>query len=122
MLPRAESASLEGSTPPLARSASLEGSTPLWRGPPRSRAQRPLGEDRLARGHLHARRPRSCPHVQAFNALTPQDVRHDPDTPGHHTPVLFHRLPGEGHPRHCVALYDEAGVSLVTLRRLPPYG
>jgi hypothetical protein len=35
---------------------------------------------------------------------------------------LFHRLPGEGHPRHCLALCDEAGVSPVTLCRLPPYG
>jgi hypothetical protein len=81
----------------------------------------PSGEVRLARGHLHARRPRSCPRVQAFNALTPQDARHDPDTPGNHAPVLFHRLPGGGHPHHCVALCDEAGVSPVTLRRLLLY-
>jgi hypothetical protein len=82
----------------------------------------PLGEDRLARGHLHARRPRSCPRVRAFNALPPQDARHNPDTPGNRVLVLFHRLPGEGHPRHCAALCDEAGVNFVTLRRLPPYG
>jgi hypothetical protein len=94
----------------------------LGRGPPRSRAQHPLGEDRLARGHLYARRPRSCPRVRAFNAPTPQDARHDPDTPGNRVPVLFHRLPGGRHPRRCVALCDEAGVSPVTLRRLPPYG
>jgi hypothetical protein len=50
----------------------------------------PPGEDRLARGHLHARRPRSCPRVWAFNALTPQDAHHDLDTPGNRTPVLFH--------------------------------
>jgi hypothetical protein len=82
----------------------------------------PSGEVRLARGHLHAHRPRSCPCVRAFNAPTPQDGRHDPDTPGNRVPVLFHRLPGGGHPRHCVALCDEAGVSPVTLCRLPPYG
>jgi hypothetical protein len=51
------------------------------------------GEVRLARGHLHARRPRSYPRVRAFNALTPQDARHDPDAPGNHAPALFHRLP-----------------------------
>jgi hypothetical protein len=54
------------------------------------------GEVRLARGHLHARRPRSFPRVRAFNAPTPQDVRHDPDTPGNRVPVLFHRLPEGG--------------------------
>jgi hypothetical protein len=108
--PRARSASLEALTPPRAGSASLEGSTP------------PSGGVRLARGHLHARCPRSCPRVRAFNALTPQDARHDPDTPGNRVPALFHRLPGGGHPRHCVALCDEAGVSSVTLCRLPPYG
>jgi hypothetical protein len=80
---------------------------PLGRGPPRSRAGRPLGrvrparglntpsgEDHLARGHLHARRPCTCPRVRAFNAPTPQDARHDPDTPGNRVPALFHRLPG----------------------------
>jgi hypothetical protein len=36
--------------------------------------------------------------------------------------MLFHRLPGEGHPRHCVALCDEAGVSPVTLRGILLYG
>jgi hypothetical protein len=82
----------------------------------------PSGEDRLTRGQLHARRPRSYPRVRAFNAPTPQDARHDPDTPGNRVPVLFHRLPGGGHPRHCVALCDEVGISPVTLRRLPPYG
>jgi hypothetical protein len=82
----------------------------------------PLDEDRLARGHLHARRPRPCPRVWAFNALTPQDARHDPDTPGNRVPALFHQLPGEDHPCRCVALCDEAGVSSVTLCRLPPYG
>jgi hypothetical protein len=82
----------------------------------------PSGEVRLARGHLHARSPRSCPRVPAFNAPTPQDAHHDPNMPGNRVPVLFHRLPGGGHPRHCVALCDEAGVSSVTLRRLTPYG
>jgi hypothetical protein len=106
-----------GRGPPRSRSQ-----RPLGRGPPRSRAQCPLGEDRLARGHLHARRPRSCPLVRAFNALTPQEARHDPDTAGNRVPALFHQLSGEGHPRHCVALCDEAGVSPVTLCRLPPYG
>jgi hypothetical protein len=98
-----------GLNTPSARSASLEGSAPPWQG-------------RLARGHLHARRPRSYPRVRAFNALTPQDVRHDPDTPGNHVPTLFYQLPGEGHPHHYVALCDEAGVSSVTLCRLPPHG
>jgi hypothetical protein len=60
--------------------------------------------------------------VRAFNALTPQDARHDPDTPGNRIPALFHRLPGGGHPRHYVALCDEARVSSATLCRLPPYG
>jgi hypothetical protein len=68
---------------------------------------------------LHACRPRTCPRVRAFNALTPQDARHDPDTPGNRVPALFHRLPGGGHPRRCLALCDEAGVSPVTLCRLP---
>jgi hypothetical protein len=82
----------------------------------------PLGEDRLARGHLHARHPRPCPRVRAFNALTPRDARHDPNTPGNRVSALFHQLPRRGHPRHYVALCDEAGVSSVTLCRLPPYG
>jgi hypothetical protein len=82
----------------------------------------PSGEVRLARGHLHARCPRSCPRVRAFNALTPQDAHHDPDMPGNHVQALFHQLLGGGHPRHCVALCDEAGVSPVTLCRPPPYG
>jgi hypothetical protein len=60
--------------------------------------------------------------VRAFNALTPQDARHDPGTSGNRVPTLFHQLPGGGHPRHCVALCDEAGVGSVTLCRLPPYG
>jgi hypothetical protein len=34
----------------------------------------------------------------------------------------IHQLPGGGHPRRCVALCGEAGVSSVTLCRLPPYG
>jgi hypothetical protein len=93
---------------PRARSASPEGSTPL-------------GEDRLARGHLHARYPCSCPRVRAFNALTPQDAHHDLGTPGNRVSALFHQLPGGGHPRRCVALCGEAGVSSVTLCRLPPY-
>jgi hypothetical protein len=58
----------------------------------------PSGEVRLARGHLRARRHRSCPRLQALNALTPQDERHDPDTPGNHAPALFHRLPGKAIP------------------------
>jgi hypothetical protein len=115
--PRVTSASLEGLTPPRARSASLEASTVLGRGPPRSRPRRssggdrlarglnpPSGEVRLARGHLHTRRPHSCPRVRAFNALTPQDARHDPGTPGNRVPALFHQLPREDHPRHYVAL------------------
>jgi hypothetical protein len=82
----------------------------------------PSGGVRLARGHLHARCPRSCPRVQAFNALTPQDARRDLGTPGNHIPVLFHQLPGGGHPRRCVALCGEAGVSSVMLCPLPSYG
>jgi hypothetical protein len=58
----------------------------------------PSGELRLARGHLRARRPRSYPRLRAFNALTPQDARHDPNTPGNHAPALFHQLPGKAIP------------------------
>jgi 3,4-dihydroxy-2-butanone 4-phosphate synthase len=36
--------------------------------------------------------------------------------------VLFHRLPRQGHPRHCVTLCGEAGVSPVTLCCLLLYG
>jgi hypothetical protein len=82
----------------------------------------PSGGVCLARGHLHARCPRSCPRVRAFNALTSQDARRDLGTPGNRVPALFHQLPGGGHPRRCVALCGEAGVSSVTLCRLPPYG
>jgi hypothetical protein len=94
----------------------------------------PSGEVRLTRG-LNAPSAKTAPlegtrmhvvhalaPVRAFNALTPQDARHDPDTPGNRVPALFHRLPGGGHPRHCVALCDEARVSSATLCRLPPYG
>jgi hypothetical protein len=35
----------------------------------------------------------TCPCVRAFNTLTPQDARHNSDTPGNHTPVLFRQLP-----------------------------
>jgi hypothetical protein len=82
----------------------------------------PSGGARLARGHLHTRRPRTCTRVWAFNPLTPQDARHNTDTPGNRVSLLFHRLPGGGHPSRCLALCDEAGVSHVTLCRLPPYG
>jgi hypothetical protein len=82
----------------------------------------PSGGVCLARGHLHARCPRSCPRVRAFNALTSQDARRDLGTPENRVPALFHQLPGGGHPRRCVALCGEAGVSSVTLCRLPPYG
>jgi hypothetical protein len=89
------------------RSASIEALTPPRRGPPRSRAQprssskvrlarglsTPSGGVRLARGHPHTRCPRSCPRVRAFNALTPQDARHNSDTPRNHAPVLFRQLP-----------------------------
>jgi hypothetical protein len=115
--PRSRAQCPLGRGPPCSRAK-----LPLGQGPPRSRAQRPLGEDRLARGHLHARCPRSCPRVRAINALTPQDTRHDPDTPGNHAPALFHRLPREGHPCHCVTLCDEVGVSPVTLCCLLLYG
>jgi hypothetical protein len=94
----------------------------------------PSGEVRLARGLNTpsagtASLEGTCTHivhapapVYAFNALTPQDARRDPDTPGNRVPALFHQLHGEGHPRHYVALCDEAGVSSVTLCRLPLYG
>jgi hypothetical protein len=61
----------------------------------------------------------TCTGIQCSNTAGP---RHDPDTPGNHALVSFHRLPGEGHPRHCVALYGEVGVSPVTLCRLLLYG
>jgi hypothetical protein len=49
-------------------------------------------------------------------------LRHDSDAPGNHVPVLFHRLPGGGHPRHCGTLCGEASASPATLCRLPLYG
>jgi hypothetical protein len=58
----------------------------------------PSGELCLARGHLRSSRPRSYPRLRAFNALTPQDARHDLDTLGNHAPTLFHRLPGKAIP------------------------
>jgi hypothetical protein len=94
----------------------------------------PSGGVRLARG-LNTPSARTvslegtCTHVvrapapvRAFYALTPQDARHDPDTPENRVPALFHRLPGGGYPRHYVALCDEARVSSATLCRLPQYG
>jgi hypothetical protein len=83
--------------PPRARPASLEGTC------------------------THVARAPS-PEVRAFNALTPQNARCDFGTPGNRVPTLFHQLPGGGHPRCCVALCGEVGVSSVTLCRLPPYG
>jgi hypothetical protein len=96
MPPRTESASFEALAPPRVRSASLEGSCTHV---------------------VHAPAP-----VRAFNALTPQDARHDPDMPENRAPALFHQLTGDGHPHHYVAQCDEAGVSPVTLCHLPPYG
>jgi hypothetical protein len=56
---------------------------PLGQGPPRSRAKRPLGRGPpRSMAPARSRRPRSYPRVRAFNALTPQDARHDPYTPG----------------------------------------
>jgi hypothetical protein len=105
-----------GLNTPSGGSVSLVGSIPpLGQGPPRSRAQRPLGEDCLARGRLHTRCPRSCSRVRAFNALRPQDARHDPGTPGNRVPALLHQVPVRGHPHRCVALCGKAGVSFVTL-------
>jgi hypothetical protein len=75
---------------------------------------------RLTRGPLHARCPRSCPRVRAFNALTPQDARRDFGTPGNRVPVLFHQLPGGGHPRRCVALCGEASVMSHPIFRRKP--
>jgi hypothetical protein len=110
----------------------VRGTRPVFRIPPNTRPSSkvrlarglntPSGGVRLARGHPHARCPRSCPRVQAFNAMTPQDARRDLGTPGNRVPALFHQLPGGGHPRRCVALCGKAGVSSVTLCRLPPYG
>jgi hypothetical protein len=120
---RAGSASLEASTLPRAGSASPEGRTP-----PRAGSASPEGPNapssgvRLARETLPARCPRSCPRVRAFNALTPQDARRDFGTPGNRVPALFHQLPGGSHPCRCATLCGEAGVSSVTLCRLPPYG
>jgi hypothetical protein len=96
MPPLAKSASLEGQTPPRAGSVSLEGTCT----------------------HIHAPAPR----VRAFNSLTPRDARHDPGTPGNRVLTLFHQLPRGGHPRRCVTLCGKAGISFVTLCRLPPYG
>jgi hypothetical protein len=45
---------------------------------PRARVERPSGEVCLARGSPRARRPRSCTHVRAFNALAPQDYATTP--------------------------------------------
>jgi hypothetical protein len=53
---------------PAARLNAPSGEVRLARGP-----NAPSGEVRLARGPPHARHPRSCSHVRAFNALTPQD-------------------------------------------------
>jgi hypothetical protein len=95
---------------------------PLGWGPPRSRAARPLGW-----GLPRSRAPSStAPPLlltrAGINALTPQDARHDPDAPGNHASALLHRIPEEGHPRHCVTLCGEAGVSSVTRCRLLLYG
>jgi hypothetical protein len=92
------------------------GEVPLARG-----LNAPSSGVRLARGLLHAHHPHPCSRARASNALTSQDARHDPDTPGNHAPTLFHRLPEEGHPRHCVTLCDKAGVSPVTLCHLLLY-
>jgi hypothetical protein len=113
---------------------------PRWLNAPSGRVRlarglsAPSGGVRLARG-LNTPSARTvslegtCTHVvrapapvRAFNALTPQDPRHNPDTPRNRVPALFHRLPGGGHPRHYVALCNEARVSSATLCCLPPYG
>jgi hypothetical protein len=100
-LPRAGSASLEGSPPPRAGSASLEGSPP-----PRSRLP-----------HAHAC---SRTRVRAFNALARQGgaIMRLGIMP---RPCCTNSLGGT-HPHHCGGLCDMAGVSLVTPRRLLPYG
>jgi hypothetical protein len=105
---------------PLRPTKATQQSTPsgevrLARGP-----DAPSGEARLARGLPRGRRPRSCSRMRAFNAPT-QGPRHYSDTPGNHTPVLFHRLPRGIHPRYCVTLCGEASVSPVTLCRLLLY-
>jgi hypothetical protein len=100
-LPRANSASLEGSRPPRAGSASLEGL--------------PSPRSRLLHAHV-----RSRSRIRTFNALTTAGRCHH--APGTHAPALLHQLPRGTHPRYCGGLCDTAGVSPVTLRRLLLYG
>jgi hypothetical protein len=105
---------------PSGGSASLERSAPpLERGPPRSRAKRPRG-----RGPLRSKAPtRTCSRtrVRALNALTPQG-RAPTLTRLGITPRHCSANSRGGHPRRCSALCGKAGVSSVTLCRLPPYG
>jgi hypothetical protein len=106
-LPRAGSASLEGSRPPRARSAS--------RVPPRSRVPASLERappcSRFPHEHTCSRT-----RVRAFNALTQQSraITRLGITPRRCSANSL----GGAHPRHCEGLCDEAGVSSVTLCRL----
>jgi hypothetical protein len=101
LAPRARSASLEGQASPRAGSASLDGT-----------------HTRVARAPA---RTCSCTRVRAFNALTPQD-RAPTLTRLGITPRRCSANSLEGtHPRRCSALCGKAGVSSVTLCRLPSY-
>jgi hypothetical protein len=118
--------------PPRAGSASLEGPHPLERVPPRSRARVPSGGLRLARGSpppssgfpSRSRLPhtRTCSRTraQAFNALTQQSraITRLGITPRRCSANSL----GETRPRHCGGLFNETGVSSVTLCRPLPYG
>jgi hypothetical protein len=119
-LPRAGSASLEGSRPPRAQSASLEGSRPprarsASRVPPRSRVPASL-ERAPPRSRFPHERTCSRMRVRAFNALTQQSraITRLGITPRRCSANSL----GGAHPHHCEGLCDEAGVSSVTLCRL----
>jgi hypothetical protein len=114
-------------------------------GPPVQRSGRPSSEVRLARGigapsggvrlarGLHAPSARGPPRsraptrtcsrtrVRAFNALMPQGRATTLTRLGITSRRCSANSQG-GHPHRCSALCGKAGVSSVTLCRLPPYG
>jgi hypothetical protein len=117
--PRMRSASLEGSRRPRAWSASLEGPRLLERGPPRSRVPASL-ERGPPRSRFPHERTYSRTRVRAFNALTRQSraTTRLGITPRRCSANSL----GGAHPRHCGELFDETGVSSVTLCRPLWYG